>query len=42
MTKLQVMGNDGENAFASTEEDFSGFYFDNNLATIVRCYPDLL
>ena len=32
-TKLQVMGNDGENPFTSTEANLSGFYFDNYLVT---------
>ena len=30
-TKLQVMGNDGENPFTSTEANLSGFYYDNYL-----------
>ena len=28
-TKIQVMGNDGQNPFTSTEANLSGFYFDN-------------
>jgi hypothetical protein len=32
-TKLQVMENDGENPFTSTEANLSGFYYDNYLGS---------